>query len=428
MMTAPAPPAAAWWARLLHRTNAPFVHPDAAALANGSGRTGSAGSTPGVGDFVDHFGLSFFWTASHLGAAKLAPLRHVGDPLLDAWLANSRLRPKDDPIPVLFPTDVRDDAAGDTAGLDAALALRRQLLATPAWVDWEAVRRGQDVFVRHAGGAGIALLNCSLVGGFGAPKINKVLGSTGYLARSCQTSYVRLFETLQMIVDCMQPGGMRPAARRGSNNGAEWGGVGWRACIRVRVLHGKVRRRLLAMGKWDRTEWGVPINQEDMCATLLSFAPIVLECLDFMKQRLSPREKEDYIHLWRLIGYYSGILEEHNPCRGGADSARAVLESIVRHIVCPDATSAAMSNHMLRSTADRPPLHMPYEAGAQLSRMLLGHRGADLLQMPPEHRGWRLVHGLQFLLHATCSLGSSPKCSTPRKTFPLTRCHTWRGW
>lgn len=417
---------AAWWEWLLHRPNAPFEHPEREQLVRdalsgarrGRFRKTHISTVPSArndkvceaqdGDFIDHFGFTFVWSKLHRSASQLEPLRQIGDPLLDEWLDVVKLRPSEDPIHALFPihsenTTIRKRKhARDAKHYNPAGALCEHLLSTPAWVDWDSIARGQDVFVRHAGGAGIALLNCSLVGGFGAPKINKVLGSTGYLARSCQASFVRLFETLQMIVDCMQPGGMRPAQRHleGKEGAAqaEWGGVGWRSCIRVRVLHGKVRRRLRAMGKWDNEKWGVPINQEDLSATLLSFSPIVLECLDFMKIKLTQQEKDDYTHLWRLIGYYSGILEENNPCSGGAARARASLESIVRHIVFPDATSAAMSNHMLRSTANRPPLHMPFEAGAQLSRMLLGHEGADLLKMPPEHRGWRLAHGIQFLI------------------------------
>lgn len=48
-------------------------------------------------------------------------------------------------------------------------------------------------------GAGSALLFVSLVGGFGAPRINKVLSSTGYLTSPSKHTYRRLVETIQMV-------------------------------------------------------------------------------------------------------------------------------------------------------------------------------------------------------------------------------------
>lgn len=74
--------------------------------------------------------------------------------------------------------------------------------------------------------------------------------STGYLSN--KHTRRRLYETLQMIADCMAPGAL------------DAGGRGWASVVRVRFLHAKVRQRLLALEAWDEPAWGVPINQEDM--------------------------------------------------------------------------------------------------------------------------------------------------------------------
>ena len=95
--------------------------------------------------------------------------------------------------------------------------------------------RGQAFFRSHAAAAGISLLHLALVGGFSIPKVNKVLNSTGYLSRSEKESRRRVGETSQMIVDCMQPGGLSPGT-----------GMGWKSCIEF-ALHAKVRRRLAAL-------------------------------------------------------------------------------------------------------------------------------------------------------------------------------------
>ena len=371
-----------WW--LVHRKNSPFQHPSSTTPTI----TSPTARTPILNDFVDHYGLTFFWSPLHRTSQQLNVLRALGDKYADPALLDMRLGPLGDPLEC-FQTAGAAGTAG-TAGTGEAegpiARLYNQLTTVPSWVDWDQIRRGQNVFIRYAGGTGMSLLNCSLVGGFGAPKINKVLGATGYLSRSCAGSYVRLFETLQMIADCMEPDGLLPTT-----------GVGWKASIRVRMLHAKIRKRLRGMDKWQEKEWGCPINQEDMAATLLSFQIIVLECLNYMGFALTVQEQEDYTHVWRLIGYYSGCDEEYNACTSLAYS-RATLESITFHIVHPDATSAQMSNHMLRAVANRPPLHMSYACGAQLSRMLLGEVGADKLQLPPEHAGWHVYHAWHFLV------------------------------
>jgi hypothetical protein len=53
--------------------------------------------------------------------------------------------------------------------------------AVPDWVDWAQLERGQDVFVVHAPAAALSLYYLSLVGGFSAPLITRVLRATAYL-------------------------------------------------------------------------------------------------------------------------------------------------------------------------------------------------------------------------------------------------------
>lgn len=48
------------------------------------------------------------------------------------------------------------------------------------------------------------------------------------------------------------------------------GGDGWKATLRVRLLHGIARRRILENADrkgYDKSRDGIPINQEDLAAT-----------------------------------------------------------------------------------------------------------------------------------------------------------------
>ena len=112
-----------------------------------------------------------------------------------------------------------------------------------------------------------------------------VLTSTGYLNN--KHTFRRLFETTQMITDCLEAGSLEPGA------------IGWRSCVRVRMLHAKVRQRLRKLSTWREQEWGVPINQEDMCATQLSFCFNVILGLKHMGVHVSKQESQDYLHMWR---------------------------------------------------------------------------------------------------------------------------------
>ena len=361
----------------------------------------------GRGAIVRKFGYAFRMTPAHMTPAQLTPLRFEGDPLAD------------DALDALVRARADESAAAASGGggpvarlpvdaLEALRALRDRgepdpavarfwatVGAVPAWVDRAVLERGQRVFACHAAGAGVALLHLSLAGGFSAPLINHVLRSTRYLnageagarARVCNPAAERaarrrarvkvnrrLSETLQMIVDCMHGGGaVYPPA-----------GKGFESALRVRLLHARVRRRLRAMARWDEARWGCPINQEDMVATLLSFQVNIVHALEIAGVRLSREDKEAYTHLWRYVGFLSGVAEPHNPCTSYRRSAR-MLDSIVAHIIEPDAASGRLTRGVLRAVAFRPPFHWPvwtYRCHAALARLFMGDPLADRLGLP----------------------------------------------
>lgn len=70
-------------------------------------------------------------------------------------------------------------------GHDAYPAIKSfldQVNTVPKWYDAERIRRGQDFFIRRQGSALSSLLYLSLIGGFGAPRINKGSSVQGTLA------------------------------------------------------------------------------------------------------------------------------------------------------------------------------------------------------------------------------------------------------
>ena len=121
---------------------------------------------------VERFGNRFVWSALHQTAEQLEPLRSMGDAKVDALLPAIAPRPGDDFLAALH------RAAAASPQSDAALFLK-EVSTVPDWVDWDRINEGQTVFCRFLPIAGVVLFNMSLVGGFSAPKITKVLEQSG---------------------------------------------------------------------------------------------------------------------------------------------------------------------------------------------------------------------------------------------------------
>ena len=100
----------------------------------------------------------------------------------------------------------------------------RSVATVPDWVDWNLIQRGQELFFRYSTSAAMGLLYFSLIGGLSAPKIVKVLDSTSYMTQNEDRTWLRLNETLQMVIDALDsPEALKP------------GNAGWAAVLKVNL-------------------------------------------------------------------------------------------------------------------------------------------------------------------------------------------------
>lgn len=346
------------------------------------------------------FGFLVRWRSDlHVPPSALEPLRSIGDDLGDAAAREIKRR-------VLMPCK---DGKRQPQGIDflhsiagesqAARNLIDHATAMPPWVDWDRVRRGQQFFLRNIGPIGLALLNLSLIGGFGAPKINAVLDGSGYLSRGNGTAR-RLSETLQMVLDCCVDAGSA-----GTDNALRPWNKGWRSVMNVRLLHAGVRTWLMqthhhssnnnaSHPSFDQERYGVPIDQEDLLVTQAAFSSVVCigleRCGLLSRESESDEEVECYWHLWRVIGFLIGIDDSCYPAatkalankcdelRGG----QALLESIAAHLVLPDPSSRRIALHVISSVSYRPPVPRTPYLHILLTRRLAGEEYADSLGIP----------------------------------------------
>ncbi len=150
------------------------------------------------------------------------------------------------------------------------------------------IKRGQRVFLKHAASCSLGLLYYSLIGGFSAPPIVQVLDTTGYLTQKCDSTFRRLNETFEMVLESLE-----------SVDAMRVGGRGWKSIIKVRLLHSSVRLRILR-SVWDSDRNGQPINQEDMMGTLLAFSINVLDSIKRICGSQVLRSVFSYYYLFRI--------------------------------------------------------------------------------------------------------------------------------
>jgi hypothetical protein len=184
---------------------------------------------------------------------------------------------------------------GRSTGVAALDALLASACAPPVWFDAARAARGGAV-LRRTGAFGAVVLGFkSLMTSYASPAGNKPLTFTRQLEVDTTR---RLGETAQFIEAVSLPQTVTP------------GSPGFRATVRVRLVHAEVRRALLASPRWRLDDWGTPICQADMAATVLLFSSVLVDGLDALGLRVSPDEREDVLHLWRGVGRLMGVEEE----------------------------------------------------------------------------------------------------------------------
>ena len=263
--------------------------------------------------------------------------------------------------------------AGDTIldeiyaseGRGAALRFAREdALNPPEWIDLDRVHRGQRLGRRYFSCLAVTLGNLSLIGGFGASKINRVLVRGSRLSKSSAgrgyDPLPRLVETASWLLDALRS--------------VEFGSRGFEETVKVRALHSMIRSHLLDMS-WDSDTLDYPINQEQMLSTLMGFSYNGVWGLRRMGIRVTAREAEDYIHLWAYIGHMLGIDADFLP--QSFEDARATTIQLVPRILAPDDETRKIIRNLHERRLSR--LGLPHSIQSAMCRFFLPHPYADEL-------------------------------------------------
>ncbi|KAG0043269.1 hypothetical protein BGZ83_011643 [Gryganskiella cystojenkinii] len=341
------------------------------------------------GQRIRIWGLNVVWSENHVRAGDLEPFRVKGDPLADDALETLGIKRGQDSYSALTN---HAQWVNESSGSDAPCKLLDQLMTVPDWVDWDKIQRGQQVFLKYVLYISIGLIHYSITGGFNAPKLVKTILSTGYLTGS--SSKRRVLETSQFVLDVMRSvDGLKPGT-----------GDAWKSIIRVRFMHAQVRRKLLKIAQthhnyYSVKEHGVPINQEDMAATIFSFSSAMWR---FMEDRLGIQmalnDREDYLHVWRLVGYYLGVDPTWDPARDTATSD-VLLDLIMMHLMDPNEMGGKLTSNLLLSMSEglwmthTNPL---YRFNTAVAETLIGSDTWILMGMSPVSWFYRILREVLF--------------------------------
>ncbi|WP_437518399.1 oxygenase MpaB family protein [Sorangium sp. So ce1099] len=96
--------------------------------------------------------------------------------------------------------------------------------------------------------------------------------------------------------------------------------------------------------RWQSSEWGVPVNQEDQVATLLSLA-LVPRALTKLGLDSTPEEEDAYFHCWKLIGHFMGIGPVLLP--RDLDDGQQLWDAILERQVAPSEDGAALTKALV---------------------------------------------------------------------------------
>lgn len=298
--------------------------------------------------------------------------RKTGDPVADKLIEQLYAEQNQQHLYRILQTPIEDvrDIKNLPSYLNDFLRHRKPL---PQWYDAKRIRSAQKFYRKYALEIMMLLGAMSLPYCYAATPGNKAIFLTEKIRNKTGK---RLLETAQYVIALME-----------YDSFAEHG-PGWTWIQKTRLIHSMVRFMLLSKNKWDHS-WGVPINQEDMAGTNLAFSYIILLGLEKQKFRISADEKEDFLYIWRHIGYQMDIDEQLLP--QNSEQAEQLKERIVARNFNYSYEGVTLTQDLLKHYRDAFPKIASYLVESQI-RYFLGEEVSDLLELKSSKFKDKMIH------------------------------------
>jgi len=258
----------------------------------------------------------------------------------------------------------------------------------PEWADREQIRLGQQLFSRYGMQMTMALFCWSLPSCYSCSKGAQVLGIT---KRITKRVHQRLIETAQFILDVMDENGLEPNGR------------GIRTAQKIRLLHTTIRYHVRQNPHWC-AEYGVPINQEDMACTMLSFA-LLPQALNKLGMNFTVQEEAAFFHCWRVIGSILAMEEEMLP--HDVEDGKALWDAILTRNTAPSDVGRELTAALVNYMKERVPGEMFDGIIPTLIRELCEDRVVDAVGIEPANWTRHFLHPLRWIFGVTDEIQNS---------------------
>lgn len=250
------------------------------------------------------------------------------------------------------------------------IALFAELDYVPFWVDMKRMRLGSAKILQSGLLTGIAFATNALPYAF-LSTANLPLTFTGQLL---EQSPKRFAQTTRFVIETFMPDGLARDAD------------GFELVVHVRLMHAKVRRRILKSGNWDQEKFGLPVNQAHMALDTIFFSFFVLNGLQRLGVPFKRGEIEGVLLVWRYVGYLFGL--HPDLLCSTEEEARRLVDVAFSLEFDPDENAKKLCAMMLEAGPSYLGIRDP--RGARLfkrslypvSRHLLGEELADGLGIP----------------------------------------------
>lgn len=228
----------------------------------------------------------------------------------------------------------RGDGASEAPG--ELRVLIASLPPEPTAGQWAAMDAGSGP-VAHAGSrAGVVLQCASLFASCWSPPAARPFVVNG---NALQLPGDRFALTGWWWMALHKPGGLRRA------------GDGYKATLRVRLIHAFLRRMAGGSGQWDRAAFGEPLNQGDLFHGVVTLSWLMLNGLQRMGCGLSHDEKEGYYAFWRHIAAVLGVHKNYVDMVNARD-CESFWNLWMLTNAGPDAEAVARARKLLELLAD----------------------------------------------------------------------------
>ncbi len=152
-------------------------------------------------------------------------------------------------------------------------------------------------------------------------------------------------------------------------------GRGLLSATKVRYLHASMRYGALNdQPPYNVRENGFPINQEDLAYVLLTFGYVIPLGLEKLGAILSRKEKEAFLHSWKVIGYIMGI--DDDLLTDDLDEAKGLFEKIKSRQQGRSEKGVKLTGALCTMITDLLPAWLPFRS-AMAPVLIRDQLGAD---------------------------------------------------